>query len=214
MAWELRMVCQIKWESKVNKVKQLFDEMNKNEIDYVVMWGYENLPESKEGTDIDLLVNPYHMTEFFSVASSVYGMNPIPHPEYSGPHKLQKESKHSHYMIGPFDIWTGFCVGIEGNKITGPRGMREILSPGFATIVLTTKETYNQIKVASKLAQAAMTILRVIRDKKEFTDVRKSRITAAKGCDRQELINLLLIALPDLDVENKAGYLLEELDDE
>ncbi len=194
----------------MQKIKEFLEELNKAKVNYAVMWGHEKLPEEISGTDIDILIGHSHMNKVFTIAGYVYRFSPVQHPEYTGHHKVDNQIPHSHYLLANFDIWTTFCVNTKEAKIKGPRGERQVLPYDFSELVLRNRVKYKNFYVADPISQAAMTILRVIRDKEIMQDRYKSRIKIGRNENKDGVLKLVTGNLSDAEIADTVRPMLYE----
>jgi len=56
-------------------LKEFFDELNKNNINYCVLRNYQNLPESLGGSDLDILISQKDINKFYLILNEVLKKN-------------------------------------------------------------------------------------------------------------------------------------------
>ncbi len=180
-------------------------------IQSCVMWGYSTLPNKIEGTDIDLLISPFSIQKLFELCSDYFGVQPVLHREYSGFHQLQSKSMHSHYLLGKFDIWTSACLNTEKARGIGPRGEREELPLEFSRAILDRRRLFNGFYVSDPTSQAALTLLRIWRDKAgNVTPEYRTRILKGKEFGNKEMMKMLLLALGGKQIPDSIEAMLNE----
>jgi len=138
--------------------KQFIEWMNDN-TEYVVLWGYEGLPEQIHGGDVDIFISP---VEYEKVVDELHrrGYRSSLCPHYSDLHRHEQVARQGDYTLHLCD---SFCFVIDGKSYLLKVPATDILQKRRLKLW----EPEKGFWISSRTVEALLTALRVIAGRKD-----------------------------------------------